>query len=90
MSNTTKGQTDMPWSAFISSFMTMKGILEKCFLVDYAKKRKFRESLDPEGNVAELEWAGNLFCFYGEVHIPLSSSRMFSGFKSLIETKQNM
>lgn len=29
-------------------------------------------------------------CFYGEVYIPLSSSRMFSGFKSLIETKQNV
>ncbi len=38
MSNATKGQTDMPWSALISSIMIMKGILEKCFLVDYEKK----------------------------------------------------
>lgn len=45
--------------------MIMKVILEKCFLVDYVKNRKFREILDPEGNVTKLEWAVNVFCFYG-------------------------
>lgn len=65
MSNATKVQTDMPWSALISSFMIMKVILEKCFLVDYAKNRKFREIFDPEGNVTKLEWAVNIFCING-------------------------